>query len=134
MPLEKVDETYKRLCGSNDLTKLSVTSNVIDIVSDFFAVSKQSAAIRMLELGYQEAEEHCGSDATNNDRKPRSSRKGSTAKYHLRPITRIQALNCTFQTIYLKPPLDTGAFHFADGYFVLNDSKYLQTTPTGKKH
>ena len=130
---KKVDETYKLLCSNNGLTKLSVTSNVIDVVSDFFAVSKQSAAIRMLELGYQEAEEYCSTDATNNERTPQSNKKGSTAKYHLRPITRIQAFELYFSNDLLKAALDTGAFHFADGYFVLNDSKYLQTNSFGKK-
>ena len=130
---KKVDETYKLLCGSNGLTKLSVTSNVIDVVSDFFAVSKQSAAIRMLELGYQDAEEYCGTEATSNERTPRGNKKGSTAKYHLRPITSIQAFELYFSNDLLKAALDTGAFHFSDGYFVLNDSKYLLTNVSGEK-
>ena len=49
---KKVDTTYDELLaatGSSD--RRFVTPGVIDIVSDFFEVSKQSAAIRMLELG-----------------------------------------------------------------------------------
>ena len=54
----KVDATYRQLTGDNkNICKRAVTSTVLDIVSGFFEVSKQSAAIRMLELGYPEAEE-----------------------------------------------------------------------------
>lgn len=128
----KVDISYKQLLGTNkNADKRSVTSSVIEIVSEFYEVSKQSAAIRMYELGYQEAEEYCGIDNTSNRNTSNSNRMGSTAKYHLRPITPVQAFKLYCENDLLKAALDTGAFQFAGGYFVFNDEKYLQISEFG---
>lgn len=130
----KVDATYSKLLDGNRGTdKSTVTSSVLEIVSDFFEVSKQSAAIRMYELGYQEAEEYCGAENTNNKHSPNPKRTGSTAKYHLRPITPVQAFALYCNNDLLKAALDTGAFHFVEGYFVLNDDKYLQHNTSEEK-
>lgn len=130
----KVDATYNKLFeGGNSTNKIAVTLTVIEIVSGFFEVSQQSAAIRMCELGYQEAEEYCGVENANNKHTPNSKRTGSTAKYHLRPITPVQAFALYCDNDLLKAALDTGAFHFVEGYFVFNDSKYLQISSSGEK-
>ena len=56
----KVEKEYSRLLsGDKSLNRRAVTPLVIEAVSDFFEVSRQSAAIRMLELGYNEAEAFC---------------------------------------------------------------------------
>lgn len=104
---------------------------MLEVVSDFYEVSKQSAAIRMYELGYQEAEEYCGVDNTNNRSIHNSNRMGSTAKYHLRHISPVQAFKLYCENDLLKATLDTGAFHFTEGYFVFNDDKYLEFTESG---
>ena len=130
----KVDVSYKQLLGANkNADRRSVTSSVIEIVSEFYEVSKQSAAIRMYELGYQEAEEYCGIDNTSNRNTSKSNRMGSTAKYHLRPITPAQAFKLYCENDLLKAALDTGAFQFAEGYFVFNDEKYLQISESGTR-
>lgn len=130
----KVDASYKQLLGTNkNADRRSVTSSVIEIVSDFYEVSKQSAAIRMYELGYQEAEEYCGIDNTRNRNISISNRIGSRAKYHLRPITPVQAFKLYCENDLLKAALDTGAFQFAEGYFVFNDEKYLQISKSGTR-
>ena len=130
----KVDATYRQLTGDNkNICKRAVTSTVLDIVSGFFEVSKQSAAIRMLELGYPEAEEYCGTENTNNRRTQTANRAGSTAKYHLRPITPVQAFELYCTNDLLKAALDTGAFHFTEGYFIFNDDKYLHMNASGKR-
>ena len=131
---KKVDETYKHLladCSGHN--RLSVTSNVIDTVSEFFDVSRQSAAIRMLELGYHEAEEFCGSNTVSKEKPSQTNKKGSMAKCHLKPITPVRAFELYFSNDLLKASLDTGAFYFAEGYFVLNDNKYLKSDATGSK-
>lgn len=128
----KVDATYKQLLEANKkANKHSVTASVLEVVSDFYEVSKQSAAIRMYELGYQEAEEYCGVDNTNNRSIHNSNRMGSTAKYHLRHISPVQAFKLYCENDLLKATLDTGAFHFTEGYFVFNDDKYLEFTESG---
>lgn len=130
---KKVDTTYDELLaatGSSD--RRFVTPGVIDIVSDFFEVSKQSAAIRMLELGYTEAEEYCG-EVRNNKASMPAPRKASAAKYHQKPISLVQAFELYLENDLLKSALNTGAFRFVDGYFVFNDAKYLQTDENGSQ-
>lgn len=130
----KVDASYKQLLGINrNADRCSVTSAVIAIVSEFYEVSKQSAAIRMYELGYPEAEEYCGKDNTSIRNTLNSNRMGSTAKYHLRPITPVQAFKLYYENDLLKAALDTGAFRFAEGYFIFNDEKYLQISKSGTR-
>lgn len=127
---KKVEEIYRKLTVGN-INKNAVTSSVLDIVSEFFEVSKQSAAIRMLELGYLEAEAFCGIDNASNRKNSAPIREGSTAKYHLRPVTPIQAFELCCHNDLLRAALNTGAFCFADGYFVLNDKKYYQSSENG---
>lgn len=131
---KKVDASYNQLLSENKhIDKRFVTSAVLDDVSEFFKVSKQSAAIRMYELGYQETEEYCGTDNTSNRSVSSSNRMGSTAKYHLRPITPVQAFGLYCENALLKSALDTGAFRFVEGYFVFNDDKYLQINASGAR-
>jgi Zn-dependent peptidase ImmA (M78 family) len=60
MPLEttkiKIDELYEKYGYSdNDQERTEILERVIDDLADFYNVSKQSAKIRMIDLGYREA-------------------------------------------------------------------------------
>ncbi len=130
----KVDATYDVLLATTECAdRRFVTSEVIDIISDFFEVSKQSAAIRMLELGYIEAEEYCG-ESGNSRSSASTPHKASAAKYHQKPISLVQAFELYLENDLLKSSLNTGAFRFVDGYFVFNDAKYLQGDINGSQH
>jgi len=118
---KKVDDTYKRFLSNCD--KQTATPFVIDSIADFFEVSKQSAAIRMCELGYSEAQAYCDLDIKRNLQN--QHRNTSKAQYHRKPITAEKAFELYLNNDLLKSTLDTGAFVFVDGYFVLNDSKYV---------
>lgn len=130
---KKVDHIYQVLLADKPNADRSiVTEYVIDNAADFFEVSRQSAAIRMYELGYSEAEKYCsGSSNATVDQLQR--RKVTHAKRHQRPITQIEAFKLYRENDLLRATLDTGAFYFADGYFVLNNERYLHDAKNGVK-
>ena len=128
---KKVDHLYQVLLADNPNAERSiVTEYVIDNVADFFEVSRQSAAIRMVELGYSEAEAYCACES-NTPTAQLQHRKMTRAKRHQRPITLLDAFKLYQENELLRETLNTGAFCFADGYFVLNDERYLHDTGNG---
>ena len=101
----------------------SALKAVVEEISETYKVSRQSAAIRVSELGYPEAVELYDSEAVVIDRR---HRRGSTAaKSHQQPIDEISAFRLYMSNEFLKATLDTGAFCYAEGYFVLRDEKYV---------
>ena len=127
----KIEVTFKKLLKESPGTsRQDVTEMVIDTIAEFFEVSKQSAAIRMLELGYAEAEEYCGSDY-NGQPTQQKIKNGTSAAKHQIPITIEEAFELYRYNDALKTTLDTGVFRFADGYFVLNDENYVSEDDTG---
>lgn len=139
---KKVDHIYQMLLADNPNADRSiVTKYVIDNVADFFEVSRQSAAIRMYELGYGEAEAYCAGES-NTPTSQLQHRKTTQAKRHQRPISPLDAFRLYRENDLLRATLDTGAFCFSEGYFVLNDERYLfdagngvkSMTPYAKEH
>lgn len=101
----------------------SALKAVVGEIAETYKVSRQSAAIRVSELGYPEAVELYDSEAVVIDRR---HRRGSTAaKSHQQPIDEISAFRLYMSNEFLKATLDTGAFCYAEGYFVLRDEKYV---------
>ena len=96
---------------------------VIDRLAKFYHVSNQAAAIRMTELGYPEAERYCSYDAYHDG--PGSERKRSRAHKHQQPITPKAAFELYLTNRFFRTMIDTGAFCFSGGYFVLKDEKYV---------
>ena len=130
---KKVDHLYQVLLADNPSAERSiVTEYVIDNVADFFEVSRQSAAIRMLELGYSEAEAYCACES-NTPTVQIQRHKMTRAKRHQHPITHLDAFKLYQENELLRETLNTGAFCFADGYFVLNDERYLYDAGNGVK-
>lgn len=130
---KKVDHTYQVLLADNPNAERSiVTQYVIDNVADFFEVSRQSAAIRMFELGYAEAEMYCSGES-NVPTEQLPHRKLTQAKSHQKSISLLDAFKLYRENDLLRETLNTGAFCFADGYFVLNDEWYLADSGNGVK-
>lgn len=130
---KKVDHIYQMLLADNPNADRSiVTEFVIDNIADFFEVSRQSAAIRMYELGYTEAEMYCVGE-TDTPAEQLQHRKTTQAKRHQRPISLLEAFKLYRENDLLRATLDTGAFCFSEGYFVLNDDRYLIETGNGIK-
>ena len=59
-PLDlKIEGFYKKAVASGNITRSAMTQSVISSLAEFFHVSKQAAAIRMVDLGYSEASVYC---------------------------------------------------------------------------
>lgn len=130
---KKVDHSYQMLIEDNpNADQNAITERVINNVAEFFKVSKQSAAIRMFELGYVEAEAYCSGES-NVSTEQLQRRKATQAKRHQRPISLLNAFKLYRENDLLRETLNTGAFCFAEGYFVLNDKRYLTDTGNGIK-
>lgn len=126
MTIKKIDELYKEAL-SDDITanRYPVTQSVIDKLAAFFRVSRQSASIRMQELGYNEAYEFYQFDEDTNSTDHRHSNSSTRAKSHQQKISIEDAFKLYCSNEYLKATIDTGVFCYTDGYFVLKDPKYI---------
>lgn len=109
--------------GQSRNVQLSALKAVIEEIAETYKVSRQSAAIRVSELGYPEAVELYDSEAVVIDRQHR--RSSTAAKFHQQPIDEVSAFRLYMSNEFLKATLDTGAFCYAEGYFVLRDEKYV---------
>lgn len=137
---KKIDQLYIEIVppgGYSD--RQEVTEVVVNRLASFFRVSKQSAAIRMVELGYQEAEKYCTVDSPVEG--AGKNRRRSNAVKHQQPITPTAAFKLYLENDFFRAIIDTGAFCFADGYFVLKNDRYLSydggnpvITDYGKTH
>lgn len=106
-----------------DDVQISALKGAIEEIAEKYKVSRQSAAIRVSELGYPQAVEIYENEAVIINRQHRS---GSTAaKLHQQPISVVDAFQLYVSNEFLKATLDTGAFCYAEGYFVLRDEKYV---------
>ena len=121
---KKVDSLFEELITDNKRSaRVVVAGAVVDRLADFFKVSRQSAAIRMVELGYNEAEPYCSNDETPVSKKDKRQR--SKAAYHQQLISQTDAFKLYFSNDFLRAIIDTGAFCFTGGYFVLINDKYI---------
>lgn len=107
----------------NDGIQPSILKAAVDEISETYKVSKQSAAIRVSELGYPMAVELFDSETVIRDH--HHSRSSTAAKFHQQPIDVVSAFRLYMSSEFLKATLDTGAFCYAEGYFVLRDEKYV---------
>jgi len=114
----------KRLESSqNSNLKMTALKAAVDEIAETYKVSRQSAAIRVSELGYPEAVEFRENETVIIDHQ---HRRGTTAaKFRQQPIDVVSAFQLYISNEFLKAALDTGAFCFAEGYFVIRDAKYV---------
>lgn len=114
----------ERLCNAqNSNIQMSALKAVVEEIAETYKVSRQSAAIRVSELGYPEAVELGDSETVIIDR--HHHRSSTAAKFHQQPIDEVSAFRLYMSNEFLKATLDTGAFCYAEGYFVLRDEKYV---------
>ena len=101
----------------------AVLKAVVDEIAETYKVSRQSAAIRVSELGYPQAVELYDRETVTIG--CQCHRSPTAAKSHQQPIDEVSAFKLYISNEFLKATLDTGAFCYADGYFVLRDEKYV---------
>lgn len=122
--IRKIDELYDaRVRAGGSTISLVDIGFVVEQLAQFFGVSKQSAAIRMMELKHPEAEPFAGETTTPEE--ANRTRQNSKAAQHQQAITVADAFQLYVKSDFLRATLATGAFCFADGYFVLKDEKYV---------
>lgn len=122
--IKKIDELYDtRIRAGGSPTNIADIKIVIEQLADFFGVSKQSAAIRMVELKHPEAEAFTGEYEPQEDEG--HTRQNSRAAQHQQRISSEDAFQLYLKSDFLRTTIDTGAFCFVDGYFVLNEAKYV---------
>lgn len=107
----------------NRKVQISDLKSVVDKVAEIYKVSRQSAAIRISELGFPEAVELYNNEIISIDRQ--HSKVTTAAKYHQQSIDEVSAFQLYISSEFLKATLNTGAFCYAEGYFVLRDEKYV---------
>ena len=128
---KKVDSLYRELTQDSGLIKEAVTETLIAKLAVFFEVSKQSAAIRMVELGYDEASPYTNPDQTEAAARKATDHKSSKAAQHKQPVTIKKAFDLYLENEFLRAAIDTGAFCFAEGYFAIRDEQYIGRAQDG---
>lgn len=84
----------------------------------------------MTELGYDDAARFTDPSRITNEASKPKVRSASKATKHQRPITVEEAFKLYLENESLRETIDTGVFCFADGYFVLRDTTYVQLDGT----
>lgn len=116
----KLDELIEK--ASTFRNRQEATELMVKEFADCFGVSEQSAAIRMVELGFDAAEPYCkGSSNSGFDR----IQTYSNAKKRHQPISLDAAFELYTKNDLLHSLIDTGCFCYADGYFVLKKKEYV---------
>lgn len=113
----------KRLSDGQGSVLPSAMNAVVEEIAEIYKVSRQSAAIRVSELGYPQAVELYDNETVVINQRHR--RNSTAAKFHQQPIDEVSAFQLYTSNEFLKSTLDTGAFCYAEGYFVLRDEKYV---------
>ena len=122
---KKIEELLIELVPSGRYTnQQELTSLIVESLAIFFKVSKQSAAIRMVELGYKDAIEYCSTESQQET--SAHERKHSNASSRQQSISQQEAFQLYIENEFLRTTIDTGAFYYVDGYFILKSKKYIK--------
>lgn len=117
---KKLDELIQKSRGFRN--RVEATELMVKEFADCFGVSEQSAAIRMVELGFNDAEPYCNGNAYPGFERTQTYSK---AKKRHQPITLDAAFELYTKNDLLRSLIDTGCFCYADGYFVLKKKEYV---------
>lgn len=122
MPLQtfkmKVDELYTQYRYEDSPIKPLVLTCIADDLARFYGVSRQSALIRMIEVGHKEATSVI-----------QFEKESGTHSY----ISEEDAFHEYSNNEEFRKLVDTGLFTFVDGYFVINDSDYIEVSEDGHR-
>ena len=126
--IEELIEQTKR--AQKNGNKADIMKAVVLELSEFFGVSKQAAKIRMIDLGYMEAQ---GVYTFVDDRyiashsfEPKSLNNKQTFSIGEQDALYEYAFNESFKRL-----LDSGKYIYVDAHFCINDSKYIRQNENG---
>jgi hypothetical protein len=114
----KVNELLNQYGYEEADDKESVLECIIDELSEFYRVSKQSAKIRMIDAGYTDAEKVYNYNRDSEPQFASISARDAFYEYHDNP---------EFQEL-----IDSGLFSYVNGFFVINDPKFVELRPNGE--
>jgi DNA-binding Xre family transcriptional regulator len=135
MPAKTTKEKIEELIKKNEKIlpngrRADIIESVIFELKDFFGVSIMSAKIRMIDLGYKEAEgvfnfvdNHY---ALNHSFELEKYKDGQTYTIKAQDALYQYAANLEFREV-----IDSGNYIFVDNHFCINDSKYVRINDSG---
>ncbi len=131
MVIQKANEIMDEFRGCfPDASQIDAFDYLIPELANYFGVSKQSARIRLLDLGFREAE---GSHAFIDDHyvgsysfKAESKNADQTFCINPEDAFRLYSSDDAFRGF-----LDSGNYVYVDNHFVLRDPKFLEATGEG---
>ncbi len=114
--------------GKFDL--IDVLPQVIDNLADFFGVSRISAKIRLIEVGYEEA---IGIYDYLDGKylRPYSFSKGSLKQKQTFSINLADAAQLVFTNNHIRTFIEQGFYTYAESHFVINSPKYVIHSNSG---
>lgn len=127
----KIEELRNNLPRGISIDQPAAIETVITELADFFDVSRQSAAIRMAELGYSNASQFTSGSGFSSGAKQLRIRQSSTAARRRQRISPPEVFRLYCENESLRATMDTGAFCFAEGYLVLRHDKYVEVSGDG---
>jgi len=124
--ITKIEELIKKYKTVMDMAHwLDIMERVLFDLADFFEVSRISAKLRMIELGYKDVEgvaTYVDDHYISNYAFAENSKK--------RNQTFSISLKDSFYEYFSNPEfrrfIDSGRFTYIDGHYVINDPKYVQ--------
>lgn len=131
--LKKAKEIFNRYNARTPYQLQQAYPFVIPELAHFFEVSEQSVVIRLEELGYNRAADYwikAYEGVAIHEKIDASSR---SARKHQCPLEIRDAFKLYSEDDFFRETINTGAFVFADGYFVLNEEKYVIQDEQGKR-
>lgn len=138
MPAKTTKQKIEELIEKNrrilpDGNRADIIESVIFELAEFFGVSKLAAKIRMLDLGYHEAEgvytyvdNHY---VLNYCFEENALRRGQTYTIGIQDALFEYATNLKFREI-----IDSGNYIFVDNHFCINDTKYIKFNESGSPY
>lgn len=133
--LVKVKEFLAKHNYSND--KYAAVKETIEELSEFFEVSKQSAVIRMVDFGYEVAREfyNYNNEIDFSPYKQRNFKinQRGLSKKTVQKISSKEAYEEYRRNKVFREIIHSGAFKYINGFFVINDKKYIASDEEGKQ-
>lgn len=119
----KYTELYQKFNTSESLSRCEVIKNTVVAFAEFFGVSLTSAKIRLFELGYNQVIGVLGYISPTGNKTYYSSK--DICKNETYSATINEALLAQFTHPKLKAAVNDGLILFVNGFYVLNNKKYV---------
>jgi Zn-dependent peptidase ImmA (M78 family)/transcriptional regulator with XRE-family HTH domain len=139
MPKEATKVKIAELLVAHSLTKATAKDSDYETIAAelaaFFHVSKLAASIRLSQLGYaipQARQEYTASTHMPTDKQREQARQGLLGQHTQKPEAQ-DFFQEYCRNEVLRDILSDGKFRFVDGYFVINNAKYITATADAKK-